>query len=164
MNKEIVDILNKQINKELEVAYLYLDIANHFDSTGLDGYSHYYRIEAKEEIDQAMKIYKYLHSNNYKVKLMIINENKKVFDSILEVLEYGKEVEKDVTKSIEEIYKLADEKGDLKTMEFITWFIARQTAKEEAAQKILDESRAFKEAAALYSLNNKYRTRNYARI
>ena len=164
MDKDIVDLLNKQINKELEVAYLYLDIANHFDSTGLDGYSHYYKIEAKEEIDQAMKIYKYLHSNNYKVKLMIINENKKEFGSILEVLEYGKEVELNVAKSIEEIYKLADEKSDLKTMEFITWFISRQDTKVETAQKIIHESRAFKEASALYALNNKYRTRNYARI
>lgn len=164
MDKDVVDLLNKQINKELEVAYLYLDIANHFDSTGLDGYSHYYKIEAKEEIDQAMKIYRYLHSNNYKVKLMIINENKKEFGSILEVLEYGKEVELNVAKSIEEIYKLADEKSDLKTMEFITWFISRQDTKVETAQKIIDESRAFKEASALYALNNKYRTRNYARI
>lgn len=57
MNLKVKDLLNTQVNKELESAYLYLEFSNFFDSKQLDGYANYYRVQAKEEIDHAMLIY-----------------------------------------------------------------------------------------------------------
>ena len=39
MNEKIAALLNDQINKEFYSAYLYLDIANHYDELDLDGYA-----------------------------------------------------------------------------------------------------------------------------
>ena len=52
MNEKITALLNDQINKELYSAYLYLDISNYYDSLDLDGYAHYYMIQAQEERDE----------------------------------------------------------------------------------------------------------------
>ena len=44
MNETIARLLNEQINKEFYSAYLYLDMANYYDSLDLDGYANYYMI------------------------------------------------------------------------------------------------------------------------
>ena len=46
LNKKIADMLNEQVNKELYSAYLYLDFANYYEDEGLDGFAHWYEIQA----------------------------------------------------------------------------------------------------------------------
>ena len=49
MNDKIAKLLNEQVNKEFYSAYLYLDISNFYDDQDLDGYAHYYMVQAQEE-------------------------------------------------------------------------------------------------------------------
>ena len=79
MDAKVSALLNDQINKELYSAYLYLDMANYYNEKGLDGYSNWYEIQAKEEQDHAMLIYQYLHNNSQKVTLEAIAKPDKVF-------------------------------------------------------------------------------------
>ena len=53
MEKELVKLLNEQINAELYSAYLYLDFANYFTDKDLDGYANWYKIQTQEERDHA---------------------------------------------------------------------------------------------------------------
>lgn len=161
MEQRIKDLLNKQINKEFESAYLYLDFASYFERLGLDGYAHYYEVQAREEIDHALLIYKYLHHNNVKPNLFVIKANTEEFKGIKEVLKYGLKAEQDVTSSINEIYETADKTNDYRTMEFLKWFVNEQLEEEENAQKLIDEYDTFTQSNALYSLDRKYSSRNY---
>ena len=61
MEKKVSKLINDQINKEMYSAYLYLDFANHFTEKGLDGFANWYNIQAKEEMDHALKFIAYLH-------------------------------------------------------------------------------------------------------
>ena len=63
MDNKVFQLLNDQINKELYSAYLYLDMANFYSAQGLDGFANWYEIQAKEEQDHAMLMYRYLHNN-----------------------------------------------------------------------------------------------------
>ncbi|MFA5635204.1 MAG: ferritin-like domain-containing protein, partial [Anaerovoracaceae bacterium] len=54
LNKEVVKLMNEQINKELYSAYLYLDIANYYEENNLDGFANWFTIQAQEERDHAM--------------------------------------------------------------------------------------------------------------
>ena len=54
MNDKIAALLNQQINKEFYSAYLYLDMSNYYDDLDLDGYAHYYNVQAQEERDHAL--------------------------------------------------------------------------------------------------------------
>ncbi|MCF0123587.1 MAG: ferritin, partial [Ruminiclostridium sp.] len=74
MDKKVSELLNDQINKELYSAYLYLDIANYYESKGLDGFANWYEIQAKEEQDHAMLFYHYLHNNGEPVTLKAIDK------------------------------------------------------------------------------------------
>ena len=65
LNKKVSDLLNEQINKELYSGYLYLDMNNYFDKRGLAGFANWYMIQAMEERDHAMLIYKYMQNNDY---------------------------------------------------------------------------------------------------
>ena len=94
LNEKVVALLNDQINKELYSAYLYLDMANYVGDLGLDGFAHWYELQAGEERDHALKIRKYLIENDEKVVLEAIakQENLEVTEADLED-EYSKMAE-----------------------------------------------------------------------
>lgn len=165
MDNEIKELLNLQIAKQLQVAYIYLDFNNYFRKIGLDGYANYYLIQAKEQLDRGLLIYDYLHKNNEKVKMLAINETDlNMFKSVIQVLKYGLEVEKDVTKSITNIYKKADNKLDYRTMEFLTWFMNKQRDEESKAKEMIEDASNFENASSINLLNDKYKKRTYTKF
>ena len=89
MDKKVAGLLNDQINKELYSAYLYLDMANFYSGKGLDGFASWYEIQAKEEQDHAMLIYRYLHNNNEEVTLEAVAKPDKTFTTLLDPLTAG---------------------------------------------------------------------------
>ena len=97
MNKKIADLLNNQINQEFYSAYLYLDIANFYTKKGLDGFANWYQIQAREEQDHAMLVYKYLHNNDMDVALGTIGKSEKIFVTLIDPLKFSLEHEKYVT-------------------------------------------------------------------
>lgn len=94
MNKKIADLLNNQINQEFYSAYLYLDIANFYTKKGLDGFANWYQIQAREEQDHAMLVYKYLHNNDMDVALGTIGKSEKIFVTLIDPLKFSLEHEK----------------------------------------------------------------------
>ena len=91
MDNKVRELLNQQINKELYSAYLYLDFSNYFEDRGLDGFANWYYIQAQEERDHAMLIYRYLQNNNEKVYLEAIAKPDKLLASDMGVLKAGLE-------------------------------------------------------------------------
>ena len=67
MHSNVSSLINDQINNELYSSYVYLDIANYYESKGLDGFANWFEIQAKEELDHALLLYKYLQNNGQKV-------------------------------------------------------------------------------------------------
>ena len=82
MDAKVSRLLNEQINKEFYSAYLYLDMANFYSAKGLDGFSNWFEIQAKEEQDHAMLMYEYLHNNDETVTLEAIAKPDKVYDAL----------------------------------------------------------------------------------
>ncbi len=64
MDKQVADLMKDQVNKEFYSAYLYLDISNYYYEKNLDGFGHWFMLQAKEEQQHALKILKYLQDNN----------------------------------------------------------------------------------------------------
>lgn len=159
MNSKVKELMNQQVTNELESAYLYLEFSNFFDSRNLEGYAHYYRVQAKEEIDHAMLIYDYLHRINENVKLMIIKAPRDEYKNIEDILDAGLEAEKNVTNMINAIYDTANKTNDIASKVFIKWFIDEQVEEEENAQKMIDDYELFKNN--LYELDKKYSERKH---
>lgn len=158
MNKQIKELLNKQINAELTAAYQYLGFSNFFDSKNLNGYGNYYRVQAKEEIKHAMRIYDYLIKCNEKVSLLVIEAPLDNYKDIDEVLDAALQKEIEISNMISEIFETTQTMKDFASKIFIRWFIEEQQEEIADAQKMINDYQLFKNN--LYELNEKYARRS----
>ena len=163
MNDKIKALLNEQINKELYSAYLYVDIANHYDELDLDGYANYYMIQAQEERDHALLFLKYMQNNGWKVTLEAIAKPDKTYEGILGPLEAAAEHERYVTSLINEIYHECYEARDYRTMKFLDWFVDEQMEEEDNADSMINRYKLFgSDPKGLYALDQEYAGRVYS--
>ena len=163
MNDKIATLLNDQINKEFYSAYLYLDISNYYTTLDLDGYAHYYMVQAQEERDHALLFMQYMQNNGLKVTLEAIGKPDRVFDSVLTPLEVAAEHERYVTALINDIYHEAHQAKDYRTMKFLDWFVNEQMEEEENADKMISRYKLFgSDPKGLYLLDQEYAARVYA--
>lgn len=162
MNERVAALLNTQINKELYSAYLYLDIANFYARKGLDGFSNWYEIQAKEEQDHAMLMYRYLHNNDMDVTLEAIAKPDKTFETLMDPLKAGLEHERYVTSLINTIYAAAQEVNDFRTTQFLDWFVKEQGEEEKNSMDQITKMELFgDDARSLYMLNSELAARVY---
>lgn len=163
LNDKIAKLVNEQVNKELYSAYLYLDFANYYADAGLDGFAHWYEIQAQEECDHALMMRRYLIDNGIKVTFDAIAKPDKKFDGALAPLKAGLEHEQYVTSLINNIYSEAFAIKDFKTMQFLDWFIKEQGEEEKNAEDLLKKMEIFgKDSKGLYALNQELAARVYA--
>ena len=87
ISDKIRDILNEQINKEFYSAYLYLSMSAYFSEIGLYGFSHWTKIQSKEEIEHGMILFEYVLGRKSQVHLGQISTPKFELSSPLEVFE-----------------------------------------------------------------------------
>ncbi len=139
MNKKVYKALNEQIKHELYSSFIYLSMASYFENIPLEGFAKWFRKQAAEEHEHAMKIYTYLLDRNVEVDLQAIDKPPNKFHSIQEIMEMALEHEKKVTHWIHQIYDLAIEEKDHGTHVFLQWFITEQVEEEKNAQDNLDQ-------------------------
>ena len=102
-----------------------------------------------------MRLYQYLESRGGRVKLDEIEKPKTEWDSPLEIFKDAYEHEQYVTKRINELADLAEEKNDRATLQMLQWFIDEQVEEEESAEEILDKlEMAGDDGSALMMLDN----------
>lgn len=154
MDKKVASLLNDQINKELYSAYLYLDFSNYYAEEGLEGFSNWYYIQAREEREHAEMFLKYMKENGVKVTLEAIAKPDKKLNSLKAPLAEGLEHEKYVTSLIYNIYEAASEAKDYRTMHFLDWFIKEQGEEESNAEGLVKKFELFgNDAKSLYMLD-----------
>jgi ferritin len=162
MNTKVHELLNQQINKEFYSAYLYLDFSNYFEQAGLEGFANWYMIQAQEERDHALLLYRYLQNENQRVTLEAIAKPDKTFASHLDVLKAGLEHEQYVTSLIHDIYSAAYEQKDFRTMQFLDWFVKEQGEEETNANDLITKMELFgSDPRSLYLLNQELAARVY---
>lgn len=137
-SEKMIKEMNLQIKHELYSAYLYLSMASHFDAQNLKGFSHWMKLQAKEEMEHAMKFYEYLNSRGAKVNLETIEQPPLEFGDPVEIFAMVLEHEKSVTDRINVLYGIANEDKDYASQSFLNWFVDEQVEEEEHAAEILD--------------------------
>ena len=163
MDKKVAALLNDQINKELYSAYLYLDMANFYSAQGLDGFANWYEIQAKEEQDHAMLMYKYLHNNDQAVTLEAVAKPDKQFKELMDPLKAAHAHEQYVTSLIDAIYDAAQQARDHRTVQFLDWFIKEQGEEEANSSGLIRKMELFGgDAKGLYMLNSELAGRTYS--
>lgn len=155
MDKKVADLIREQVTKEFYSAYLYLAFSNYYHEVSLDGFGHWFEVQAREEQQHAMKFLKYLQDNNEKVKLGTIDAPDAVFNDHKEPLDAALKHEKYVTSLINTIYREARQVDDYRTCQFLDWFIAEQGEEEKSTSDLIAKYELYAaDPKGLYLLNS----------
>ena len=162
LNQNLVSLLNKQINMEWYSAYFYLDIYSYYTDRNLDGFGNWFYVQTQEERDHAMLFIKYLLNNSEKVVLQNVEAVDEQYEDFREPANAAFENEKKVTASINNIYSVAYEQKDFRTMQFLDWFVKEQGEEEKNTEDIVKRYDLFgKDAKGLYLLDAELASRMY---
>jgi ferritin len=154
MDKKLHKAFNEQIKNEFYSAYLYLSMAAYLESINLEGFSHWMKSQAKEEIEHGMKMFEFLNDRGQRVILQEISQPPLEFNSPKGVFEETLKHEKKVTGLINKLYDLAQKVGDRSASIFLQWFVTEQVEEEKNATTILEKLKIVKpDSAALLMLD-----------
>ena len=147
IKQAIEKAINDQINAELYSAYLYLSMSSYFESKNLGGFAHWMTVQAKEEVNHAMKFYGYINERGGRVTLKAIDSPPVNWKSPLDVLENVYKHEVKVTGLINKLVNLARSEKDVATENFLMWYIDEQVEEEASADAIVQKLKLIKDSA-----------------
>lgn len=151
ISKNISRLINEQITHEQYAAQYYLSMSAWFYAQDLDGIAHYFRVQSKEELMHADKMFDYLNDVGEEIRMGAIAQPPHHFESHIDVFQKALEHERKVTKSIFNIVKSANDEGDFATISFLQWFINEQVEEESSASQLVTKIKMVSEnPSALY--------------
>lgn len=160
INPQMETLLNEQFHREMAAAMQYLALTAYFEDQNLDGFAHFFRLQAQEEMAHAMKQFDYVHTVDGKITMQALPQPKVDFSSNEEVLEFALENERNVTQDINKLMKASVEMGDFGTQTFLQWFVTEQIEEEEVVRTLLHKLRMVGDnSSALYLLNEELKSR-----
>ena len=161
--KKVAKLINDQVTLEFYSAYLYLDFANYYIDEELDGFAHWFEIQAQEERDHAMLMRTYLQNNDVRVVFGTIDKPDQEYKDLKAPLKAALEHEQFITGCINKIYGAASDEKDYRTMECFNWFVKEQGEEEKNVGDLLKKFKLFgNDPKGLYALNQELLTRVYA--
>lgn len=164
-NNPIAEMLNKQLNKELFSAYLYLGIANYFEEQNLDGFANWFEVQAKEELDHAMLFRRHLIDLGAAVCLEKIDSPEISYTEPGQGLKAALAHEEIITASIHSIYAEALAVKDYRTTQFLDWFVKEQSEEEKNTSNLCKKYQLFGgDAKGLYLMNTELLSRVYVPV
>ncbi len=136
---KVLEAINEQVKYELYSSYLYLSMSAYFKDMGLSGFANWMRVQAKEEVTHAMKMYDYVQTRKGKIELLPIDAPPKTWKSPLDVLKAGLKHEEDVTARINKLVDLAVSNKDHASNNFLKWFVDEQVEEEDNFNDLVDK-------------------------
>jgi ferritin len=141
LSETMQSALNRQINEELESAYLYLQMAAESDRLGLPGFANWFKLQYGEELAHADRFFNFILERNGEVTLDAIAKPELSDESPLSLFEKALEHEQHISNCISRLKDLARGESDHATDVFLEWFINEQVEEEAAAQAVIDQLR-----------------------
>ena len=139
MNEKLRLLLETQIIREMESAYLYRDMSRFYALKGLNGFASWFKKQAEEEMEHAEKIADYLIERDSFYEYRDIEFMKVDYQDVRQPLVKQLEHEKVVTGLIHNLYKVAEEVGDVAAKIFLNWFVEEQVEEEANAKALIDK-------------------------
>lgn len=148
------EAMNRQVMRELEASYAYLAMAGYCQYLGLDGFAHWLEEQSSEEREHAKKFRGFIQDRGERVRYEAIRKPDSDYSSALELFERALAHEQSVTRSINDIYALAEEEKDFASQSFLNWFVTEQIEEEKKVTGIIDWLRRLQDSPqGLYLLD-----------
>ena len=157
MKQAVLDGISEQIRNELYSGYLYLSMSSHFEVENLKGFAHWMRLQAQEELEHAVRLFDHVARRGSRATLMAIEAPPTEYGTPLSIFQKALEHERTVTRSINELYRLAREHNEYPTELELQWFIQEQVLEEDNAATAVDQlSLAGDNKAAVLMLDREF--------
>jgi ferritin len=144
--KKIETAMNKQINNEVYSAYLYLSMSAYFHELNLEGFAHWTRIQAREEMGHAMKFFDHIVERDGSVKFDAVKAPdaawKSPLDACLAVLKH----EQFISKTINSLMDLSKAESDYASTSMLQWFVDEQVEEETNAKLLVERTKMIKDS------------------
>ena len=138
LSRTVQEAMNEQIKNEFYSAYQYLSMAAYCESANLPGFARWMRMQAREEVEHAMKFYDFILDRGGRVLLQALDQPVADFGSPLEIFEQALEHEQRVTAMINDLYGLAVKENDYASQTFLQWFVTEQVEEEKNAGDVVE--------------------------
>jgi len=164
ISKTMTKALNKQLQKELYSAYLYLGMSAWCSENGYAGGANWFMLQHKEEQMHAMKVYNYLLDQGAHIELLGLKASKTDYAGLLSCFEKSLAHEKGMTKSTNDLCDLATKEKDHATYTFMQWFVNEQTEEEASLNDIIKRLKLVGDTNNIFMIDNQLaeRTENTA--
>lgn len=154
ISDKVSNALSKQINAELYSSYLYLSMSAWFESTSLNGFANWMRVQAQEEMSHAMKMFDYVQERGGRVSLEAIDKPEAEWDSPLAVVEAVLKHEELVTSLINDLVDTALEARDHACTYFLQWYVEEQVEEEDNVGTVLDRVKMIEnDSAGMFTMD-----------
>jgi bacterioferritin B len=137
LEKELVEAINAQIGRELEAHLEYLQISAYFDDEALPQLSRFFRAQAQEEHDHAMRFLDYMLEAGGRLSIPAIHAPRDHFESAEEAVAASLEWERVVTGHIDDLMNLAIARSDHATQAMLQWFVTEQVEEVSTMEELL---------------------------
>jgi ferritin len=160
LSSKMEKALNDQINLEMESAYLYLGMAAYAQTQNLNGVAHWLKLQYKEEMVHAMKLYDFVYERGGKVTLGDIKAPKTSWASALAIFEQTYKHECAITAKIYKLVDVAIAEKDKASESFLKWYVDEQVEEEAAADAIVQQLKfAGDKGPGLFMVDRELRSR-----
>ena len=160
LNDKLQSALNDQIQQELYSAYIYLAMSAHCEENNLTGFATWLKMQTREEMEHAIRIYDHILERGGTVTLQAIEQPPSEFGSPLDIMEKSLAHERFITGRINDLYDLSVEVGDRPAQVMLQWFITEQMEEENTVEEIVERLKMFgQEGAALLMVDTQLGSR-----
>ncbi len=139
ISDKLQEAINRQINRELYSAYLYMAMAAYFDHLSLPGFAHWMKVQVQEEMAHALKLYNYLDQRGGRAVMAEIEAPPAQWDSPLACFQAVLAHEQKVTGLINDLMDLALAERDHAACGFLQWFVDEQVEEEASVGEVLSK-------------------------
>lgn len=160
LKESVQKALNDQVKHEFYSAHVYLSMCAWFEDQGLPGFANWMRMQYQEELGHGIKIFDFINDRDGKVVIEGVDAPPTSWESPLAAFEAAYDNEKAVSKSIDDLYNLADTENDHATKVMLQWFITEQVEEEASTKQAVDRLKlAGTDSSALLVLDEQFGSR-----
>ena len=138
LKKEVLDVLNRQIEKEFDASVVYLGMYAYFEKELFKGFAAWFKKQTSEERTHAQKFIEYILDRGEVPTVPATKSPRNSFGSVLEAMKAALAHEQANTAGIYECLKVAQQAGDPATVEMLQWFVKEQVEEEKWANEYTD--------------------------
>ncbi|WP_099463359.1 MULTISPECIES: ferritin [Parabacteroides] len=145
LSKKLTEAFNVQVNAEMWSSNLYLSMSVYFQKEGLNGFAHWMRKQADEEMEHAHKMIDFAIDRGGDITIGQINVVPSAWGNPLEVFEHVYKHEVHVSEMIDKMMDIAEAEKDHAARDFLFGFVREQVEEESTAKSIVDELKHYGE-------------------